>query len=217
MATSRLQIYNIAMSALGERQIDSLSEDVESRRVMDEIWARGSGAIRYFLEQGHWNHAMRAVKLDKSATVTPEFGFTFAFEKPSDFIRMNMISADERFGYPLTDFEWEGNFVYAWVDPLYMRYVSDDEDFGANFSLWPETFTLWAGYYMATQAAPRLKNDTDMEVLEERTRKYRIDARSKDAMNEPPRWPPLSSWNQARYSRYFNRFDRGLRNKLIGQ
>jgi hypothetical protein len=214
--TTRLEIYNVATLALGERQIDSLTEDREPRRIMDEIWNRGQGAVRYFLEQGHWNFAIRAQKWDKSATVEPEFGYTMAFEVPSDFIRLNMISSDENFGYPLTDFEWEGGYLYTFVDPVYLRFVSDDAAYGNDLSLWPETFTLWAGYWMATQAAPRLKNDIDMERLEKRARKYLVDARSKDAQQEPPRFPPLSAWNQSRSRWQSQRFDRGNRNKLIG-
>jgi hypothetical protein len=216
MAATQLQIYNIAMAALGERELDSLTEDREPRRIMDEIWNRGQGMPHYALEQGYWDFAMRTQKWDSSTTVTPEFGYTYAFEKPSDFVHLDMISADENFGYPLTDYEIEAGFFYAWVDPLYVRYVSDDSTYGNDLSLWPDTFTKWVGYYMAGEGAPRLKNDVDMEKLEKRINKALIDARSKDAKQGPVRFTPLSSWNQSRYSRYFNRHDRGNRGKLIG-
>lgn len=215
MATSRLAIYNIALLAIGERKLDSLDEDRQPRRDCDEVWTRGTGAIKYWLEQGHWNFAMRAVKLDKSTSVVPEFGYSFAFQIPDDFVRLNMVSADERFNWPLMNYEIEGGYFYCDVDPLYLRFVSDDEDWGADLSKWPETFTLWAGTWMGKEIAPRSKNEIDEEKLDRKVNRLLVDARSKDCSMEPPRFSPLSSWAQARFGRHYRR-DRGLRNKLIG-
>lgn len=215
MAITRLGLYNIALAAIGERSLDSLSEDVEPRRYLDEIFTRGNGAVRYCLEQGHWNFALRAVALDASSNVEPAFGFSFAFERPSDFVRLNMISGDENFSDPLGRFEPEGNYIQADIDPIYLRYISDDASFGGDFSLWPESFSLWVGHYLATQLAPRIKNDIDMERLEKRTHRLLIDARSKDASHEPVRYPPLGSWSRARHGGRIGR-ERGKRNTLIG-
>jgi len=215
MATSQLQLYNIGLLAVGERALSNLSEAREPRRKLDEVWSRGNGATRFFLEQGFWNFAMRAAKLDSSTSVTPSFGFSFAFQKPDDFVKLNMISADERFNGPLTDYELEGDYIYCDVDPLYLRYVSDDADWGLDYSKWPETFTLWAGTWLGLQIAPTLLNDLDLKELKKDAKDLLADARSKDAMQEPTRFQPLSSWVQARHGRS-SRGDRGLRNKLIG-
>lgn len=217
MAAGRLGLYNVAMRAVGERPLDSLDEDVDAKRMLDEVWSSGGGALRYFLEQGFWNFAMRAVQMDSDSDVTVQFGFQYAFEKPTDFIRLNQISGDETFSVPLERYEVETGYFYCDVDPLYLRYVSDDDDYGGDFSQWPETFTLWAGHWMACQIAPRLKNDLDMERLEKRTEKLLTDARSKDAQMEPTRFKPLGRWARSRYgsSSPFRR-DRGPRNSLIG-
>ena len=216
MAIDKLGLYNIALMAVGERTLDALSDEGEPRRLLDEVYTRGNGAVKYFLEQGHWNHAMRAVKIDKSTSVEPSFGFTNAFAKPSDFVRLNMISADENFDLPLEEFEFEGDFIFANVDPLYFRYVSDDGSWGGDFSRWPDTFILWGGTWMATQIAPKLLNDTDLGKLEDRARKLLVDARSKDASQEPPRYRPLSSWASSRHNRFGTRNDRGIRSRLTG-
>jgi hypothetical protein len=216
MSADKLALYNIALSAIGERSIATLSENREARRKLDEVWSRGQGAVRYFLEEGYWNHAIRAVQLDKSDSVTPSFGLANAFDKPTDFVRLVSITSDEHFAHPLLHFEIEAGFIYADIDPIYLRYISDDPDFGGDLSLWPETFLLWAGYYLATQIAPALKNDVNMDKLEERTRKYLIDARSKDAQQEPVRFPPLSSWANARLGNTGSRRDGGSRTRLIG-
>lgn len=215
MATDRLALYNTAMFAVGERKLDSLTEDREPRHLLDEVWNRGAGAIKYFLEEGLWNHAIRTVMIDSSSSVSTSFGFQHAFDKPEDFVRLVQFSSGEHFGDPLLQYEFEAAYIYADVDPIYMRYVSDHADFGNDLSLWPMTFTIWAGHWLATQIAPALKNDLDMEKLELRTKKLLVDARSKDAQQEPTRFPPLSSWNRARFGGGSRR-DRGSRSQLIG-
>lgn len=216
MSTDRLGLYNVALRSLGERSIDSLTEDGEPRRELDSVWASGNGALRFFLEQGRWKFALRSQQLDSSATTTPEFGFTYAFDLPDDFVHLDMISADERFSLPLMYYEIEAGYIFCDVDPLYVRFISDDDDYGANFASWPETFTLWAGHWMATQIAPRIKSDVVMEVLEKRTHKLLVDARSKDAVQSPLRFPPTGTWASARFNRVSTRRDRGNRGSFIG-
>jgi len=216
MTTTKLQLYNIALRACGQGKLSSLTEATEGRYLLDDVWSQGNGAIAYFMEQGHWNFAMRAVQIDASSSVTPSFGFTYAFDKPSDFQKLNMISADENFYYPLTQFEFEGDYIYAFCDPIYLRYVSDDTSWGSDYSKWPGTFTLWAGHWLATQIAATFLNDVDMANLEKRTDRLLVDARSKDANQEPPRFEPPSSWISARTNRTGVRLDRGIRSQLTG-
>lgn len=216
MATDQLALYNIALLALGERRIASLTEDREPRHNLDAIWDRGDGAIKYFLEQGYWNVAIRAVQIDSSPSVTTSFGYVFGFDVPTDFVRLVQMSGGPRFSDPLIQYEREAALWFTDIDPIFVRYVSDDAAYGNDLSLWPETLTLWAGYWLATQLAPSLTNDIDMQKLEKRTNRYLIDARSKDAAQEPPRFPPLSSWARARFGRFSGRRDRGNRNQLLG-
>lgn len=216
MSTDKLSIYNIALRFVGERHLAKLNEEREPRRLLDEVWSAGQGAINYFLEQGFWNFAIRTSQIDSSSSVDPAFGYQSAFDVPSDLVRLVQISSGEYFEDPLTQYEIETNYIYADVDPIYIRYVSDHENYGNDLSLWPSTFTLWAGSWMGFEIAPSLKNDIDMEKLEVRLNKRLVDARAKDAMQDPPRWPPLSSWARSRYGRSTGRRDRGSRNQLIG-
>ena len=215
MAWSKLALYNTACIALGERPLSSLTENQEVRHKLDSVFARGDGIIAFFMEQGHWNFAMRAVKIDKETSITPEFGFQYAFAKPTDFRKLNMIAGDEGFAAPLTHFEDEGIYWYANVDPLYVRYVSDDSAWGGDYSRWTETFGRWAGHWLALEIAPSMTGNLDLERLEKRVRRLLVEARSNDATNEPTRFPPLSSWATARLGGR-NRGDRGSRARLTG-
>ena len=216
MATSRLALYNVALGIVGERSLTSLTEDSEARRMLDEVWSAGNGAVRYCLEQGLWTFAMRAVEIDKEASITPSFGFTNAFAKPTDFVRLDMISADERFAIPLEAYEMEGNYFYADVDPVYLRIVSDDDDWGGDFAKWPETFTQWFGSWMAEKISMRLLSGERREEVRKIAHKALVDARSKDAQRSPTRFLPHGSWARARMGNSGGKRDRGSRSSLTG-
>lgn len=193
MATNQLALYNAALFACGEQAIASLSEDREPRRLLDEIWSRGGGATRYVLEQGTWDFASRSVVITASGSVTPAFGFSYAFDVPTDYVRLIDVSSDEEFGSGLFYYQFEGAYIFANATPLYLRYVSDDASYGGDLALWPDTFILWVGHWLATQLAPRVKNDVDMLLLERRTSTLLLSARLKNTSQSAPPFPPIGA------------------------
>ena len=74
--TTQLFIYNEALGHLGERQLASLSEPREPRRVLDSYW---SDVVGYCLSQGLWKFARRTIQVDNSSSLTPQFGFNYFF------------------------------------------------------------------------------------------------------------------------------------------
>ena len=192
---SKIELYNDALLILGERKLASLAEAREPRRALDDAYDK---ALDYCLEQGFWNFAMRAVQIDHSASVTPTFGYTYAFTKPDDFIRMYRQSAYEQLDPPLLDIVDEPNYWYANVDPLYVKYISDDLAYGKDLSIWPETFADYVAMRLAIKTCKRITGKAPDEDLIRAEKKARMDARAKDAMNEPPGFPPTGTWVRAR-------------------
>lgn len=191
----KLRIYNASLLLLGERRLASLTEAREPRRVLDDVY---SDALLYCLEQGQWNFAMRSVQVESDAAVDPAFGFTYAFEKPDDWIRTCGLSASETFSLPLMRYLDEAGYWYSDVAPVYVRYVSSDTNYGADLSLWPMTFTRFFEAHLAFLASERItqaQSKTEGLMKIERVRKS--DALSKDAMNEPTAFPPRGSWASA--------------------
>jgi hypothetical protein len=209
----RLSIYNAALGHLAERKLASLTEARGSRRSLDTVW--DSGLIRYVLEQGFWNFATKTVEATYSPSVEPDFGFVRAFDKPSDWVRTAQVSGDSYFSYPLDHHLDERGYWWADLDTIYVRYISDAEDYGSDLSLWPETFTRYVEAYLAFRSADKITGSASKEErMEKLTKKLLIDARSKDAMNQPKQFPPKGTWVNARHSR-FSRPDRA-RGNLIG-
>ena len=198
MATSKLLLYRNSLMILKERAIGTaLTDDEAVRHAFDVIYDE---TCAWSLEQGLWNFATRTLAIDSSTDVTPEFGFSYAFDKPSDYVRTVKVSADERFFFPLEDYHDEGAYILADCDPLYLRYVSNGVTYGLDLSLWPQTFARAVAYELAFRVAPSLTGMSEggMERLEMRKDKALRDARSKDAMNQANERPPPGRLSRAR-------------------
>ena len=189
MAANRLALYNIALAALGQRTLDSTSEHREIRRALDKVYDAGAGAVDFFLEQGLWDFAMARSSITASTTA-PSFGFANQFPLPSDFVRLAQVSADVDFADPIIRYEIEGTNLLAEGSALYLRYVSNSTTLGGDLANWPDTFTRWAGYWLATQVAIGFSESAGIETLEARTDRMLVNARQKDASQAAQPWPP---------------------------
>lgn len=196
--TDKLSIYNGALLMTGSRRLASLTENVESRRVLDDIW--DNGGVRRCLEKGFWNHAMRTVRADYSPSVEPPFGYQYAFDKPTDYVKTYSICTDEYFKNPLLNYHDELNYWFSDYETLYIRYVSSDEDYGMDMSQWPGSFTEYVEGYFALKAIKRLTDAAaDKNDLKEDVRKLLIHAKASDALKDPIQFAPETSWQRSRH------------------
>lgn len=211
--TSKLAIYNGACLALGERKLSSLSEGRPSRRRLDSVW--DDGGVKTCLQSGFWNFAMQSIELTHSPSIAPAFGFRFAFDKPTDWVRTAVVSADERFSDELLNYEDQGNYWYADFDPIYVRYISDDNELGMDLSIWPENFTRYVSHYFASRITKATSNsNTDKQLLDQEAKRLLNEAKATDAMDESTKALKPGSWSRARAGR--GRRERGVRGQLIG-
>jgi len=196
--TTRLVLYNKALTEfLGERKVASLTEDREPRRALDDAW--DGGAVKYCLEQGNWKFAQRVSEITYNVSVVPAFGYTRAFDKPTDQVKLTKLCSDEYLNQPLTEYTEEAGRYYADVDSIYIAYISDGVTYGNDLSLWPESFANVVACYLAAQCCIRLKqSETAKEALEKKLVKLLVDARSKDAIQGPTQFLPPGGWSTAR-------------------
>lgn len=214
MAYDRLALYNEALTICGERRLASLTEAREPRYLLDQVW--DAGGVEDCLESGQWNFAMRSVMIDHDTSITPSFGYQFGFSKPSDWIRTAGLCSDEFFRAPLLQYTDEVGYWYADVDPIYVRYISNDSAFGGNLSAWPGSFSCFAAAHFASKIIYKITSDKERIALVERKRRdEKRDALNKDAMNDPTTFPAKGSWVRGRAGG-MNRRDGGNRGNLIG-
>lgn len=223
--TTRLLIYNGALELVGERQLASLSENRKARRLLDSVWNRDG--VRFCLEQGEWQFAMRAEQVSSDPDVTTQFGYAKAFNKPTDWVATHAVCSDPYFKSPLLRYADEVSYWYADIDPIYVKYVSDDDTFGRDLSKWPQSFCDYANAYFASQIVWPLTHDKEL-TLHIRGNPDKTDsgvvgktlkvAKSRAAMTQPTRFPAPGTWIKSRWGKGSgsNRPDGGSQSSLIG-
>jgi len=214
MATTKLLIYNAALTICGEREIADLTESREPRRLLDTVY--DNGGIDACLEMAQWHFAMRAIRVDYDTDISPDYGYRRGFSKPSDWVITSALCSDEYFKVPLTRYVDEADYWYTDIDEIYVRYVSNDDTYGNDYTLWPATFTDYVAAHFASKIIMKLTADEkkrDSVIKWEETQFKK--AKSRSAMVGPQQFPAPGSWVSSR-SRLGSRRDRGSRGSLLG-
>lgn len=204
MATTKLSLYNGALRIIKETKLATLTDDRPERYALDDEYEE---AIEYMLGEGLWNFAIRTGSLEKDTSQSTEFGYANVFTKPSDFIRLHKISANERFSRTLDSYEDEKDYWVADVDPLYISYVSSDANYGGDLSKWTAQFTRAVKFELANRIAGEIASfsEAEMDALDRKTIYHLRNARSKDVLGQAAMKPPVGRLAGARFgstSRY---------------
>lgn len=216
-ASTQLSLYNGALRLCGQTRLQALTDNIEARYVLDDVWGDGSGAVNAMLEQGLWYFAKRTSQLTYDTSITPNFGYACAFEKPADWVRTMGVCQDEYFTTPLTAFNDEAGMLYSNLETIYFAYVSNDPRYGGAPGNWPPTFTLAFEGYLAARIIRKLTSGDENKIaaIEKLAQRLLLDARSKAAMNESAKFLPVGSWLRARWGNFSTR-DGGNQNSLYG-
>lgn len=213
--TTKLRLFNNALRYCGERSIATLTENREPRRLLDDVW--DDGGVDACLEEGLWKFATRSMKIDFDPTIVPDFGLTRAFAKPSDWVKTGAMCSDEYYDVPLTRYQHENNYWYADLDEIYVQYVSNHTSYGNDLSLWPKTFTDFVAAYFANEICWKLTtNGETLNKVEGFLAANRKTAKSKDAWNQPQKFPAPGNWSTSRGRLSGDNRDRGNRGRLLG-
>jgi hypothetical protein len=194
---SLINVYNQALRLIGEQRLTSTSEARDTRHHLDDAY---TNVVARCLTYGYWNFALRSVQIASSDSLTPEFGFTYAFEKPTDWIRTFIISSSPHMNEWLLHVRDENGVWYSDIDPMWVKYVSNDASYGLDLAKWTPLFEDYVASELALDVCLSIGSLSDSKVkrLEDRVNWYRGNAESKDAMDEPPMFPPEGTWVRAR-------------------
>lgn len=198
MATTRLKLYNGALLICEERPLAALTDDVETRYSLDEVW--NDSGVRFCLEQAQWKFAMRAVKMTYDPAVNPDWGYAHGVAKPTDWVTTSAICQDEFFREPLQQYADEVGYWFFDLEDIWVKFVSDGDTYGMNLSNWPGTFTDYVKSYFASRIIARTAGGDEsriarvMKVMD----KNKFEAKNRDAMQGPTTYPARGSWLRAR-------------------
>lgn len=185
MAT-KLDVYNDALRQLGERPLLSVTEATAPRRALDAAWA---STLATCLEGALWRHALRSAEFGEDNDVGATFGYQFGYTLPADYVRLAEISAEPSLQDPLKDYRLEGKGrLYANAEPLYLSYVSNDDEYGGDMTAWPQFYAEAVGAELAYRVALQInQNRTDRNDLYKLAAEAMAKARSHDALDKPSR------------------------------
>jgi hypothetical protein len=160
---------------------------------------------------------MRTIQIDYDTSIQPGFGYHYAFQKPTDWVLTSALCVDEFFTTPLTRYVDETGFWYADLTTVFVRYVSNDANYGGDMSKWTESFREYVEAHFASKIILKLSNsDEELKRIEDKTKELRLKAKSNSAMADPTSFPARGNWSNSR-TRFPNRRDGGNRNgNLIG-
>lgn len=195
----KLSVYRGAGRACGERKLASLSENNKLRRLLDDVWADDAG-VKACLQAAFWNFAMEDAEITYSPSVTPSFGFRYAFDKPQNWLRTYMVSNEAQFTNGTYRYHDRGDYILADDDTIYVRYVSGSTTRGMDLSLWSPKFTAYVEHHLASLIVVDLENSkASRDDLMALASKLRNEASSIDAMDESMKFKPRGSWATARH------------------
>lgn len=208
MATQE-SLYIGALAHLGNAETESVRDETEARYWLSRIY---SDSLLFCLRQGFWNFAMRAVVIDSD--VTPEYGYTYGFNKPSDWVRTYVLSESENYDPPLIDYHDQYDVWLTNVDPIYVRYVSLTR--GVNPTLFPSDYAEYVSAYLALKIYKKITGaDEDACAAFSRlvVKRALSTAKGNDAIDQAPGRYPQGAWASSR-SGWDG--ERGKRGQLIG-
>jgi hypothetical protein len=214
VATTKLRLICNALTDLGERRVEDTGEAIEAAIALNAVYDQ---VVLECLSMGSWNFATETIKAESDTGVTPTFGFTEVFAKPSDWLRTVGMSEDEYFSMPLINYYDDATYWSADNPTVYIRYVSSDTGMGLDLNRWTPKFARYVELELAERVSYRLTQNASLEEkLGKKRDKARTTALNHDAMNESqPKFAPPGRWTMARGGR-IGRGDRGSRSNLTG-
>lgn len=201
---SEVDICNLALDLLKQKPVVDI--DVPSNQV-EELCARWYQQKRRATLRSHmWNFAMKRLGLLPDSSATPLFGFTHAYNLPSDFIRYAGRFDDVgRLSSPNPeDHEIEnGQILFDGADntAINIRYVFDQAIVSKFDALFIEVFVL----ELATAFAPKFSGtEARIKTLIAVRGDVIGEARAIDGQERPPRRRQRSKFLNARRASVFS-------------
>lgn len=193
-------IYNDAFQILDLEPIVSNTDDsVRKNRISIALQ---NDLVKSVFEDTSWNFALESDQLFANPSINPPWGYEFAFDLPSDLLRMNGVYQDELMRTPIRDYVDQVDIgtgtrqLFCSYQIIYIEYVS---------TAWETAYTQWPTYFKRLVAA-RMALDANIEggnkekaIAQYTTR--RKEAMSTNAINGPPKTLALGRWSRSRLYR----------------
>lgn len=205
--TSKIEVCNRALSKLGDARITDLDADLKAARAVSAAF----DSVRDDELRAHgWSFAMKRTQL-AAEVVAPSFGFSYAYQLPTDCLRLWQLGEWYWSGPDLSDYRnaegapyvIEGKFILTSegrstngsAAPLKLRYLYRVEDTGQ----WDATFVEAFACRLAMEVCDELtQSDTKFQKVQQQYNEAIKRAMRANAVELPPEYIADDSWVTAR-------------------
>lgn len=195
---SETSICNQALVKCGAARITSLQDDTKQARALSAIYAVKRDAE---LAANPWTFAIKRAQIPASSTA-PAFGWAYAYPLPSNYLALVEVGEDYSF-YDSntgalfaieTDSNGSLSILTDQTSPLNVRYIYRVTNAGFFSSLFVEALAC----RLAAEVCEELTQSTSKKEALWAERKQAVrEARRLNAIEQPPRKNPPTSWERA--------------------
>jgi len=165
MAIDKLSLYNNALTLIGQRTLDNLTEDRPSRYALDAAY--DLDAIAYCLEIVKPVFARKTIT-DSSSTTSSGHDLDNVFTLPADYLSLIGVYSDAVLDEEIERYIIEGNTLACEHATIYLRYVSDDAV--TVFTYWSPSFAQVVSSFLAREIsvhiAPKQTEQADAKFVD---------------------------------------------------
>lgn len=205
--TSQIEIANRALSKLGDARITDLNADLKAARAVSAAF----NSVRDDELRAHgWSFAMKRAQL-AAEVVAPAFGYAYAYQLPTDYVRLWQVGEWWWAGPDLSDYRnaegapytIEGRFILTsegrstdgTAAPLKIRYLYRVEDTGQ----WDACFVEAFACRLAMEVCDELtQSDNKFTKVENQYKDAIKRAMRANAVELPPEYIADDSWVTSR-------------------
>ncbi len=168
---SKVEVVNNALVFLGQIPVQVVDSSTKAGTFAGTLW---NAALEETLRAHPWNFACYRKELSPLSD-NPKFGYSYQFNKPSDWLRTIEI-------FNTRDFRNEGRQILANVEFLQMRYIRKVEE----LNVWDSLAAAALARNLAAKLAYPLTQSTSQQNAQwEMYVAVLQQARSVDSMEEP--------------------------------
>lgn len=155
---TRLRVYNLALSHLGQARVAALTETSQAVRSLHDRWP---DAVAACLRAGPWAFALRAATIPAEVGSVSGDAYANVVPKPTDWLMTVELALDAAFQVPLLAYADEAVSWLTDAPALSVRYVSADPQYGGNAANWTPEFADFVAVRLAEDACGMLGASLD--------------------------------------------------------
>lgn len=187
---SDIEICNSALRKVGSSVIQSFTSGSPESNAANDLYDVHRLKV---LRSHHWNFATKRAKLARLAAA-PEFGFTYKYQLPSDFIRVVSFHPDDQ-GFSNIEYKIESDDLHTEAEDAYLRYIADIFDPNLMSPDFREALSLSLAVDFAITIAD---SNTLHETLRDEYQRLLLHTKSTDSIEDYPEQEPAGSWISSR-------------------